>query len=79
MFSKITLIKLTEMCKEIFNTSTEPLKTIEERSGDIPYYVSDYSKIKKLSGWQPEIRIEKTVEEIYLWVEKNKSKLSKLI
>ena len=79
MFSKITLLKLTEMCKEIFNTKIEPLKSKEARPGDIPYYVSDYSKIQKLSGWHPEIRIEKTVEDIYLWVEKNKSKLSKLI
>ena len=79
MFSKITLLKLTEMCKEIFNTKIEPLKSKEARPGDIPYYVSDYSKIQKLSGWHPEIRIEKTVEDIYLWAEKNKSKLSKLI
>ncbi len=79
MFSKISLIKLTEMCKEIFNTTIEPSTSKQIRSGDIPYYVSDYSKIKKLSGWEPEIHIEKTIEDIYLWVEKNKSKLLKLI
>ena len=79
MFSKISLFKLTEMCKDIFNTSIEPSISKEKRSGDIPYYISDYSKIRKISGWQPEIHIEKTIEDIYLWVKHNKSKLFKLI
>ena len=78
-FSKISLIKLTEICKEIFNTSIEPSSSKDERPGDIPYYISDYSKIQKLSGWTPEINIEKTIEDIYLWVKKNSSKLIKFI
>jgi CDP-paratose 2-epimerase len=78
-FSKISLIKLTEKCKEIFNTSIEPSSSKEERPGDIPYYVSDYSKIQKLSGWEPEINVEKTIEDIDSWVKKNNSKLVKLI
>ena len=79
MFSKISLFKLTEICKDIFNTSIEPSISKEKRSGDIPYYISDYSKIRKISGWQPEIHIEKTIEDIYLWAKNNKSKLFKLI
>ena len=79
MFSKISLAKLSEMCKEISNTSMEPSTSKEKRSGDIPYYVSDFSKIQNLSGWKPEIHIEKTIEDIYLWVNKNKSNLFKLL
>ncbi len=77
MFSKISLSELTEFCKHIFKTSSEPLKTNEKRTGDIPYYVTDYSKINNLSNWEPQISIEKTLEGIYEWVLKNKSKIIK--
>ncbi len=79
MFSRISLSNLTEICKNIFKTTTVPFQSSDERAGDIPYYVTDFSKIKKLSGWKPEIPVEKTVEEIYLWVKNNKSKLINLI
>ena len=53
------------------------IKTNEKRTGDIPYYVTDYSKINNLSNWEPQISIEKTLEGIYEWVLKNKSKIIK--
>jgi len=77
--SKISLFNLTKICQNIFKTNYAPKQTKESRKGDIPYYVSDISKINKLSKWRPNTEINKTVEEIYFWIIKNKSKLIKLI
>ena len=77
--NKISLYNLTKYCNKIFNSNYVPTKSFKNRTGDIPYYISDYSKIYKLSKWVPETSVEKTIEEIYFWVKKNKDTLKKLI
>ena len=66
--SSLSLLEMTELCQEITgNTiSIEPVTT--ERAGDIPIYITDCDRLKQKTQWQPEIKPEKTFEDIFNWI-----------
>src|SRR5260370_35770549 len=37
------------------------------RSGDQLFYVTDFEKLRKHTGWKPEINIRQNIESIYEW------------
>ena len=39
---------------------------------DIPYYVSNNNKIKKIYNWSPKRNIDQIIKDIYKWLTKNK-------
>ena len=43
------------------------------RPGDQKIYVTDISKAKKIFNWQPTIRVEEGLNNLYLWVKENLS------
>ena len=77
--NKISLANLTYICDDIFDISKKIYTIKETRYGDIPYYVTNFNKINKLSGWKPEIPVQKTVEDIYEWTKNNLIIFKKLI
>ena len=44
---------------------------------DIPYYISDNRLVSKVYKWKPKNNIFNVVNDMYLWLKKNKSKLKK--
>lgn len=50
----------------------------EERIGDQKAYVSDISKINKLTGWKPKVNIENGFKKMVDWIKKNNKVLEKL-
>ena len=51
----------------------------ETRYGDIPYFVTDNTKIYNKCGWKPEINVLKPVEEIFDWTKTNNFLLKKYL
>jgi len=37
------------------------------RPGDQLFYVTDFEKLKKHTGWKPEINIRQNIESMYEW------------
>ena len=44
---------------------------------DIPYYISDNRLVSNVYKWKPKNNIFNVVNDVYLWLKKNKSKLKK--
>ncbi|PEE40655.1 GDP-mannose 4,6-dehydratase [Bacillus pseudomycoides] len=44
------------------NIETDPDKM---RPSDIPYFIGDYIKLKNLTGWEPKISINQSLQDIY--------------
>ena len=38
---------------------------------DIPYYITNNSKVFKTYRWKPEINLDETLKDIYSWLIKN--------
>ncbi len=70
-----SLKEFTQHCEKITGNSIEIGTNLETALVDVPYYVSDYSKVKNTLGWVPQIGVEEIVKDISIWIGKNESKL----
>lgn len=68
----ISLLELIKMLEEL-NQEKITVGMDEWRKGDQKYYVSDYSKFNRATGWKPEFSYRKGVVNLYNWLKKNHS------
>jgi CDP-paratose 2-epimerase len=71
-----SLQELTDICQKITGKTITINPVLEGRSADIPIFVTDNTKITKLTGWKPEHSIQKIVEDITNWIAENEEALS---
>lgn len=61
-------ISIAEALQFFIDRSTRPLTVVDDperqRPADVPITICDYSKFHALTGWQPQIPIERTFEDI---------------
>jgi CDP-paratose 2-epimerase len=75
----VSLAELTDLCSQITGNNIVIGSSIENRPGDLPLYITDNSKIKQFSNWQPEIKIEQLLIEIFDWLKKDENQLRKIL
>ena len=75
--NKISLKNLSLFCDNLFGIKKEIFLINKTRYGDIPYYVTDNSKIHQKSNWLPIKNAETTTEEIFNWIIKYKDLIQK--
>ena len=67
----ISLIELMALIEAITGTRVE-YETAAPRPGDQLVYVSDCSKLRRDTGWEPRLSVRQTVERIYDWWKRNR-------
>jgi|SRR6478672_3711510 len=67
----LSLMETTELCQKITGKSTQITACLEGRSGDVPIFITDSSKIFEKTGWQPSINPKAALQDIYEWISKN--------
>jgi CDP-paratose 2-epimerase len=75
----VSLKELTQLCEKITKKKIDIGSITENRSADIPYYITDNSKVTRATGWKPKITPEKILKEITEWIETNKEKLRPIL
>lgn len=75
----LSLVETTKLCQEITGKSTQIQACLEERSGDIPVFITDSSKVMAKTGWQPKISPEEALQDIYQWISKNEAALRAIL
>lgn len=68
-------LELTKHCQEISGRKVKIDSVKPTRLGDIRWYISDYTKIRKKTDWKPKKNINQTLVDIYKWLIKNKDEL----
>ena len=68
----ISLNNLTYKCERLTKNKIKLNKFSKTSIFDIPYYVSDNSKITRTYKWKPSKNIDDIIEDIYNWLSKNK-------
>ncbi len=76
--NSISLCELTQMVSEITGVHCAVGSDPTTREADIPYYVTDITKIKQKTTWSPQIGIPQLVEELYAWMSEHRAALSPL-
>ncbi len=71
-FKNYTSLKnLTNKCIKLTGNKVLIKKVKRTSNYDIPYYITNNSKIFKTYRWKPEINLDKTLKDIYSWLVKN--------
>ncbi|MFB0946364.1 MAG: CDP-paratose 2-epimerase [Spirosomataceae bacterium] len=74
-----SLQELTKHCQEATGKTIPISKVAENRPADIRLYVTDNSKVTKLTGWKPKIGMKQIVDEITAWLDANKEALEPIL
>ena len=75
--SYTSLKKLTEMCHKITGNKLLMSKIKKTSIYDIPYFITDNSKVTRAYGWKPKKNISNIIKDTYRWLKINKSNLIK--
>ena len=64
--NSVSLLEVIEIIEEI--TGHRVLHSLHKsRPGDQPFYVTDFAKLTKHTGWQPSISVSQNIEMIWKW------------
>ncbi|MBN3040446.1 MAG: NAD-dependent epimerase/dehydratase family protein [Candidatus Omnitrophica bacterium] len=74
----VSLRQLTELCRKVTKKKIDLGFIDQIREQDIPYYVSDCTRIERLSGFKPKRNLETIVCDTAQWVFDNKNTLEKI-
>lgn len=66
--NSISLTELTDLCRRVTGKQMAVGSVQKERPGDIPYYVSDCSKIGRILAWSPSRSVVDIVEDTFEWM-----------
>jgi CDP-paratose 2-epimerase len=77
--NSLSLLEMTKLCQEITGNTFEIGSVTEDRPNDVKSYITNYSKFKKISGWQPKKSIKETLVDVYNWIEENKEQLENIL
>ena len=75
--SYTSLLKLTKLCEKI--TKNKIKFNIKPNTSiyDIPYYISNNKNVTNIYGWKPKKNINDVVNDVFLWLKKEQSKIIK--
>jgi CDP-paratose 2-epimerase len=75
----VSLQELTNICEKITG-NTIPIKSVKEnRVADIPWYITDASEVKKVSGWEPKYSVEMIMQDVFDWIKENERMLKPIL
>ena len=75
----VSLQELTRLCREASGRTTGIGSVTQAPQADIPYYVSDCSKVIAATDWRPEKTPEFIVQEISAWLSTHESQLRPIL
>jgi CDP-paratose 2-epimerase len=67
----VSLQELTALCHEMTGKTVAIASVPEQRAADIRIYVSDCTKVRQVTGWQPKRQVNEILEDIVRWMRDN--------
>ncbi len=77
--NSISLKNLTKICQKTTKNKIKIYSKKQTSEYDIPYYVTDNLKVKKIYKWTPKKKILHIIQDMYKWMLSNKKVLIKYI
>jgi len=75
----VSLCELTDICQTVTGNKISMSSVPETRSVDIPYYISDCSKIEDVLGWKPTRTADIIVKDVFEWMQDNSEMLKPIL
>jgi CDP-paratose 2-epimerase len=77
--SSVSLCELSGICAEVTGNKVEASSVPENRRGDIPWYITDNTKITSATGWAPTRNITDIVTDTFNWIRNNEHQLKPVL
>lgn len=75
----VSLKELSGICEQVTGNYIDIGSVAETRQADIRIYITDNSKITRLTGWKPKRSPQIIVEDIFNWIKENESQLAEIL
>lgn len=75
----LSLLELTDLCQKASGNILPIGSVSETRSGDIPIFISDCTKVEQVSGWKPKLQPDEIIDEIVRWIKDNQDSLRPIL
>ena len=75
----VSLQELTHICEKITGNKISIKSVKENRVADIPWYITDTTEVKKVSGWEPKYTVEMILQDVYVWMKENEGMLKPIL
>jgi len=75
----VSLREFTSICQDVVGNKIEISPEPATNAIDIPWYISDHSKVSGVIDWVPEKTPLNIVSDIFAWIRVNESALSKIL
>ena len=72
----VSLLELTRQCQALTGATIRIDPVAETPAADVPYYVTDNTRISAEAGWRPEHSLSATLADIYKWLVDNRGALA---
>lgn len=79
MECNVSLLELTKICQDIIGNQVKIQKQMENRLGDIPWYITDHSKVTAQTGLKPRKTVLEIIENIFSWIKENENSLKHIL
>lgn len=73
--NSVSLMELTNLCRQITGKRIQLSSDQLTRPGDIPWYISDYTQVNSATGWHPRFDLSRIVEDITDWIKRHNEEL----
>jgi CDP-paratose 2-epimerase len=74
-----SLLELTKICEQVTGNKIDIIPVLENRTADLPIYITDNSRIYEISGWKPNKSVNDLVQDIFAWLKENEVMLKPLL
>lgn len=75
----VSLKELTALCEESSGKRIEIGSIADDRADDIRIYITDNTKVAKVTGWSPKHGVNEIVEETVKWLRNNEQQLRPIL
>jgi CDP-paratose 2-epimerase len=75
----LSLCELTDLCRDISGREIPITTNPEDRPADVPWYVTDNTRITAATGWKPTITTREILEQVHQWLRDNESTLKPIL
>jgi CDP-paratose 2-epimerase len=79
MARSVSLRELTSMSQELSGRTIELGHVAETRHADVPFYVSDYQAVTRMTGWRPKRSLDQLLEDVWRWLVDERTKLEPIL
>lgn len=77
--NSVSLKEMTKLAQQVTGNQI-PIKPVNEtRKADVPVYITDNTKISKVTGWKPEKSVKDIAFDVYQWINENQKALEPIL